>query len=70
MEQEKRYSENENETRKKIQELQERLVQEDFIKTLEVGELQAETFAQTIKDSRSIPEKIRKKSFDVRSSQK
>lgn len=68
MEQEKKYPENKEETRKKIQELQKRLAQEDFVEILEAGELQAKKFAQTIKINSSISQEIRKKPFDVRSS--
>lgn len=64
MEQEQIYPENMNNIIKEVEQLKERLVSQDFIKTLEIGEEQAIRFEKQAKESRHISNKTRKKPFD------
>lgn len=68
MEQEQIYPESMNNIIKEVEQLKERLVSQDFIKTLEIGEEQAMRFEKQAKENRNISNKIRKKPFDIRAS--
>ncbi|MEI7918812.1 MAG: hypothetical protein WCH65_00960 [bacterium] len=68
MEQEKIYREDHNDIVEKMKQLKKRLVSQDFIKILEIGEEQAMRFENQTEESRHISNKIREKPFDVRAS--